>query len=183
MMRILFVAAVDFELNVARAAWAGCPADYLIGGWGGEATRRALEAAFARDSSHDLVVDLGIAGGRPGGPAIGDVVQVTVEQQGDRPGALLHQPAPCLALDFLPCATGNTVQALDDRFRQVDYDVETMEGAFFFETCLRQGCAFAEIRAVSNVVGERDHDRWNIPLALQNLQEALTLFKTKLSCI
>jgi len=181
MMRILFVAAVDFELNVARAAWTGCPADYLLGGWGGEATRRSLETAFARDVRYDLVVDVGIAGGRPGGPAVGDVVQVTVEQHGDRPGQLLYQPAPCPALDFLPCVTGNTVQALDDRFRQVDYDIETMEGADFFEACLRQGCAFAEVRAVSNAVGEHDHGRWNIPLALQNLQSALITFRNNLS--
>ncbi len=182
MMRILFVAAVDFELNVARAAWAGCPADYLLGGWGGEATRRSLETVFARGVCYDLIVDVGIAGGCPGGPAVGDVVQVTVEQKGDRPGVLLHQPAPCPALDFLPCVTGNTVPALDDRFRLVEYDIETMEGADFFEICLRQGCAFAEIRAVSNVVGEQDHTRWNIPLALQNLQDALSLFKNQLSC-
>ena len=176
-MRILFVAAVDFELDAARAAWAGCPADYLLGGWGAVATRQALEAALSGDVRYDLVVDVGIAGGRPGGPAVGDVVQVVAERCGDRPGPLLRQPAPCPALDFLPAATGNTIQQLDDRFRQVDYDVETMEGAAFFEVCLQQGVPFAEIRAVSNVVGETDHDRWNIPLALKNLQKALETFK------
>ena len=180
-MRILFVAAVDFELDAVRAAWDGCPADYLLGGWGSEATQRALQAVFARGARYDLVVDAGIAGGRPGGPAVGDVVQVTVEQRGDRPGVLLHQPSACPQLDFLPKATGNTVPVLDDRFRQVDYDVETMEGADFFEACLQQGCGFAEIRAVSNVVGERDHSRWDIPLALQNLRSALTTFRNNLT--
>ena len=182
-MRILFVAAVDFELDAVRAAWSGCPADYLLGGWGGEETQRALQAAFSQGVRYDLVVDVGIAGGRPGGPAIGDVVQVTVEQRGECPGVLLRQPAACPLLDFLPQATGNTVPVLDDKFRQVDYDVETMEGAAFFETCLQEGCDFAEIRAVSNVVGERDHARWDIPLALENLTRALETFKKSLKCI
>ena len=181
-MRILFVAAVDFELNAVRAAWGGCPADYLLGGWGCEATQRALQTAFAQGVCYDLVVDAGIAGGRPGGPAVGDVVQVIFEQRGERPGLLLHQPKACPQLDFLPKATGNTVPVLDDRFRQVEYDVETMEGAAFFEACLQQGCDFAEIRAVSNVVGEHDHTRWDIPLALQKLQQALETFKKALSC-
>jgi len=197
-MRILFVAAVDFELDAARAAWAGdhsvmpgsdlpvmpgpdrASAAFLCAGWGAEATRQALEKAFADEIRYDWVVDVGIAGGRPGGPAIGDVVQVTTERYGDRPGPLLRQPAPCPALDFLPMAAGNTVQQLDDRFRQLNYDVESMEGAAFFEVCLQQGCAFAEIRAVSNVVGETDHARWDIPLALRNLQTALQTLKTKL---
>ncbi|MBO4841833.1 MAG: hypothetical protein J5478_00480 [Bacteroidales bacterium] len=181
-MRILFVAAVEFELNAVRSAWGGCPADYLLGGWGAEPTRRTLESAFAAGARYDLVVDAGIAGGRPGGPAVGDVVQVVAEQWGDRPGVLLQQPVSRPALDFLPRVTGNTVPALDDRFRQVTYDIETMEGAAFFEACLRQGCGFAEIRAVSNVVGERDHTRWNIPLALQSLQQALETYKKALSC-
>jgi futalosine hydrolase len=180
-MRILFVAAVDFELEAARAAWEGFPADYLLGGWGAGSTRPALEQQFSGGATYDLVINVGIAGGRPGGPAIGDVVHVISERFGEQPGFLLRQPAPCQALAFLPVAAGNTVQQLDDRFRQVEYDVETMEGAAFFAFCLQQGCAFAEIRAVSNVVGERDHARWNIPLALQNLQSALRTFRNNLS--
>ena len=72
------------------------------------------------------------------------------------------------------------MQQLDDRFRQLNYDVESMEGAAFFEVCLRQGCTFAEIRAVSNVVGETDHARWDIPLALERLKAALQLFINRL---
>ena len=190
-MRILFVAAVDFELDAARSAWIGAlpvmpgpdpasHADFLCVGWGAEATRQALEQAFSGADRYDLVVEVGIAGGRPGGPAIGDVVQVTTERHGNRPGPLLRQPASFPVLDFLPVAAGNTVQQLDDRFRQVDYDVESMEGAAFFEACLRHGCAFAEIRAVSNVVGETDHARWDIPLALARLEAALKLMCNRL---
>ena len=66
-----------------------------------------------------------------------------------------------------------------DRFRQVAADVETMEGAAFFETCLRHGVPFAEIRAVSNFTGERDHARWDIPLALRHMEAALQTLKTR----
>ena len=200
-MRILFVAAVDFELDAARAAWAGDPsvmpgsdpsvmpgsdrasAAFLCGGWGADATQQALEKAFSRGADYDLVVDIGIAGGRPGGPAVGEVVHVVTERHGERPATLFRQPAPCPALDFLPVAAGNTVQQLDDRFRQVDYDVESMEGAAFFEFCLQRGCDFAEIRAVSNVVGEKDHAKWNIPLAIRNLQTVLETFRNACTCI
>ena len=139
-----------------------------------------LEEQFSEGFTCDLIVDVGIAGARPGGPAIGEVVQVMTERRGEQSGLMLRQPAPCPALDFLPVAAGNTVQELDDRFRQVEYDVETMEGAAFFAFCLQRGCAFAEIRAVSNVVGERDHARWNIPLALRNLQSALRTFRNNI---
>ena len=45
--------------------------------------------------------------------------------------------------------------------------------ASFFAACLRHGVPFAEIRAVSNRIGERDRSRWDIPLALSRLQAAL----------
>ena len=55
-----------------------------------------------------------------------------------------------------------------------------MEGAAFFEACLEAGIPFAEIRSVSNTVGEADRSRWDIPLALAKLHEALSLtFRNK----
>ena len=171
-MPILFVAAVDFELDVARAVWAGQPARFLCTGMGAVSTVRALETAIA-DGGFDRVVDLGLAGSYREDLPIGTVVHVLREQYGERPGELLLQNAPWPELDFLPDATGNTVQQLDDRYRRVTADVESMEGAAFFETCLRHGLPFAELRAVSNAVGERDHARWDIALALRNLEAAL----------
>ena len=178
-MSILFVAAVDFELDVARRAWKGLPADFLCAGVGAGATERALSAAFSEGARFDRVVDLGIAGSCRADLPLGSVVHVTAEQFGDRPGALLRNPDPWPELSFLPQVTGNTVPALEDRFRRVDADVETMEGAAFFETCLRHGVPFAEIRAVSNFTGERDHARWDIPLALRHLEVALQTLKTR----
>ncbi|MEA1896327.1 MAG: futalosine hydrolase [Bacteroidota bacterium] len=48
-------------------------------------------------------------------------------------------------------------------------DIETMEGAAVFYVCLMEELAFAQIRAISNYVGERDKSKWDIPLATTNL--------------
>ena len=48
-------------------------------------------------------------------------------------------------------------------------DIETMEGAAFFYICAREKIPFISLRAISNRVERRDRNRWNIPLALDNL--------------
>lgn len=180
-MKVLFLAAVDFELDAARRAWGDAPAVFHVGGVGAGATRQALESLLGGEGWFDRVVNVGIAGsGTPAFP-LGSVVHVTSERFGENPERLLIQPAPWPELDFLPKASGNTLQVLDAQYRRVPADVETMEGAAFFEACLADGIPFAEIRAVSNHVGETDHARWDIPLALQNLESALRRLKTYLS--
>jgi len=52
-------------------------------------------------------------------------------------------------------------------------DVETMEGAAFCYVCLQEGIKFMQIRSVSNYVEERDTEKWNIPLAIKNLNKKL----------
>jgi len=48
-------------------------------------------------------------------------------------------------------------------------DIETMEGAAFFYICAREKIPFISLRAISNRVERRDRNKWNIPLALENL--------------
>lgn len=48
-------------------------------------------------------------------------------------------------------------------------DIETMEGAAIFYSCLLTGVPFACIRAISNRVEPRSKNNWNIPLAISNL--------------
>ena len=176
-MKSLFLAATDFELDAARRAWQGADAEFRVSGWGAEATVRALETAFAAEGPFDRVVDLGIAGSGMEQLPPGAVAHVVAEHHGDRPGAWLRNPSPWPELAFLPQATGRTIQELDDRWRREPADIESMEGAAFFEVCLRYGVPFAEIRAVSNPVGETDRSRWDIPLALRQLETALTRLK------
>jgi futalosine hydrolase len=69
-------------------------------------------------------------------------------------------------------ATGSdaTRKRLENKFNP---DIETMEGATFFYICKRENLRFLAIRAISNVVEQRNRDKWNIPLALDNLSEKL----------
>jgi futalosine hydrolase len=50
--------------------------------------------------------------------------------------------------------------------------IESMEGAAFFYVCILEKVPFIELRSISNVVGERDRRKWDIPLALESLRKA-----------
>jgi futalosine hydrolase len=57
-------------------------------------------------------------------------------------------------------------------------DVESMEGAAFFRGCSRLSENYFQIRAVSNYVEKRDKSKWDIPLAINNLNNfVITLIK------
>ena len=52
-----------------------------------------------------------------------------------------------------------SADALEKRF---DVAVESMEGAAAAQVCLALGVPFAELRGISNVVGERDKRAWDV---------------------
>jgi futalosine hydrolase len=54
--------------------------------------------------------------------------------------------------------------------------VESMEGAAAAQVCTALDVPFAELRAVSNPVGERDKALWDIPLALNRVNRAVLGF-------
>ena len=90
------------------------------------------------------------------------------------------QPEQEAALAEIPCATGVTVQRIVEENTSESHpfpgpvtDVETMEGAAFFYVCLCEKIPCLSLRAISNRVGERDKSKWNIPLALQQLEATL----------
>jgi futalosine hydrolase len=70
------------------------------------------------------------------------------------------------------CATGSeaTAKRLKEKFNP---DIETMEGATFFYICSRENIPFLALRSISNMVGPRNKDNWDIGLALYNLSEKL----------
>ncbi len=69
-------------------------------------------------------------------------------------------------------STGSLVEAeyIKEKFSA---DIENMEGAAVFYTCLQESVPFVEIRSVSNRVGITDKASWNIPLAVKNLSEVV----------
>jgi futalosine hydrolase len=62
------------------------------------------------------------------------------------------------------------IEAIRRKFKP---DIETMEGAAFFYTCLFHDLPFAEIRSVSYMVEPRNPENWNISLAISNLNSTL----------
>jgi len=66
--------------------------------------------------------------------------------------------------------TYQNISFLNTRYRP---DIETMEGAAFFYTCLLKGIPCIQLRAISNPVGERDKKFWDTDLAMKSLQNIL----------
>jgi futalosine hydrolase len=66
--------------------------------------------------------------------------------------------------------TESTIEKLRNKFNP---DIETMEGATFFYICARENISFLALRAVSNMVVPGRSDKWEIPLALENLSEKI----------
>lgn len=63
--------------------------------------------------------------------------------------------------------------ALQARF---DLSIESMEGAAAAQVCNAFGVPFAELRAVSNIVGERDKAAWDIPSAVRSVNRAVLAY-------
>lgn len=93
-------------------------------------------------------------------------------------GKLINKQAQ--DFDFLPRAHGLTVNRVSGhrdsiaRLRKTyTGDLESMEGAGVFYVCLQEGTPFLAIRSVSNHVEPRQRDQWNLPLAIEQLNQTL----------
>jgi futalosine hydrolase len=87
-------------------------------------------------------------------------------------------PPPSAALSGLPSVdaiTVNTVhgdaKSVADISRRFHPQVESMEGAAFMYACLIQRVAFAQVRAVSNIVERRNRAAWKLPDAIRRLTD------------
>ncbi|MBK8564227.1 MAG: hypothetical protein IPN76_13040 [Saprospiraceae bacterium] len=63
--------------------------------------------------------------------------------------------------------------SIDAVLKQYPSDVESMEGAAFFLACLMAGQPFLEIRSISNLVEARNREAWDLPKAIQQLNNVL----------
>lgn len=52
-----------------------------------------------------------------------------------------------------------------------------MEGYGVAEAAIQAGLPVIEIRAISNLIGPRERDKWNIPEALTQLERLFSLLK------
>ncbi len=69
--------------------------------------------------------------------------------------------------------TVNTVhgnaESINKTIKLFDPDIESMEGAAFFRACENLPSDCLQIRAISNYVEKRDKSKWDIPLAIKNV--------------
>jgi len=81
---------------------------------------------------------------------------------------------------FVSCstitATSSRAKGLFDLYCPV---MESMEGAAAAHIALHYNIPFLEIRGASNLVGKRDKDAWNLPLAFENSCACLMAFLQK----
>ena len=83
-------------------------------------------------------------------------------------------------LNNLLLATGVTVNtvhgnavSIQSFMKRQHVDVESMEGAAFMFSCKLHKTRHIQIRSVSNYIEDRDVTRWNVPLAVKNLNQLL----------
>jgi futalosine hydrolase len=83
-------------------------------------------------------------------------------------------------INRLPRTAGVTVNTVHGNAKNIaaflqrnPVDVETMEGAAFLFSCKLHKIRNIQIRSVSNYIEDRDVSKWNITLAVQNLNKFL----------
>ncbi len=81
--------------------------------------------------------------------------------------------------------TVNKVHGNEENIKKIsslfDADVESMEGAAFLRGCARLSENYYQLRAVSNYVEKRDKSKWNMPLAINNLNTFVVSLITDLN--
>ena len=85
-----------------------------------------------------------------------------------------------------PVVTGvsvNTISTNPIHIQQIRQQyhpfLESMEGAAMHYVCLKNCIPFIQIRAISNMVGERDKKRWKLKESIVSLNDYLTEYLTR----
>lgn len=192
---ILVVAATEMELAGLPAQFAD-DVRFFASGAGVPVTVMRLTELLAREQFR-LVINIGIAGSYAMDVPVGSVFRITEDSFADLGIETEQGFVPLREFPFcppevsslneggsasvelnLPTAIGHTFNTVHGSVESIarlniSEGLETMEGAAVQMVCRHFGIPHVQIRAVSNYVEPRDPSRWNIPLAIQNL-EAVT---------
>jgi futalosine hydrolase len=174
--------------TAAGLAWsvrAHRPAAILQVGVGGAYLGSFLSIGLAMLADADLELDLGVAGdagwadfealrvpllpARPGEPAAPDRAVPTDARWTGLLASASGLPRGRFATLDAVTADVERGAAMQRRF---DVSIESMEGAAAAAVAARLGVPFAELRAVSNLVGERDRARWDLRGAVRAATDA-----------
>ncbi len=166
----------------------------------------ALMMGKHMNTTIDLAINAGVCGAFNKNRSLGEVLLVTKDilsemgaEEGpdfltfeklQLPGQTkfeLNNLPKCLVNSKLPTVSGitvNTVHGNNETINKVvnlfSPDVESMEGAAFFAGCDGFKADYIQMRAISNYVEKRDKSKWNLPLAIQNLNNELIQLVTQL---
>lgn len=171
------------------------PAAVLQVGIGGAYVGSFLSVGMAMLATEDVQLDLGLrrpegwadwgALGFPLRPRHPDLLVADAVDRGTETVQVVAVPTDRALTDAIAAATGlprGRFATLDAVTHDVhlgtamqaafDVSVESMEGAAAAHTALALGIPFAELRAVSNVVGERDKAHWDLRGAVRVVRDA-----------
>lgn len=79
----------------------------------------------------------------------------------------------CIATGMTTLYSHGHSEKIDKIHETLHGQIENMEGAAFFYASLMKKIPFLSIRAISNFVEPRNTSSWNIPLAVNNLNEKM----------
>ncbi|MDO8951791.1 MAG: futalosine hydrolase [Draconibacterium sp.] len=180
----------------------GTQIDILITGIGTTFTAFHLTNAL-RDKKYNFVINVGIAGSLTGELNIGDVVSVVSDEFADLGIEKENEFLTLFETGFMDenefpfehgilkatesngffelkkvrgittnISHGRTSSIADIKSKFTAH-VESMEGAVVLYVCNWFGVPCFQIRSISNYVESRDSAKWNIPLALEKLNDAV----------
>lgn len=181
MTKFLFIAATDLEVAPLRPVFEGRHPIVVVGMGSVEmsiGTIRAIERYCP-----DMVVNIGIAGAIDRSIAIGEVVVVASDYVADH-GAWRDEQQKFVPFkqtiyksDFsalnLRIVTGRTVTMACSPLVADGSQVETMEGAAFFAAAQACGVRAAQIRSISNYVGDQ-RSEWRVDEAVEALKSSVS---------
>ena len=190
-MRILAVCATNFER--ARIALPEKVQTLLCGVGPVEAAARTAAALVGE--RYDLVLNIGIAGAFEGRAAVGESCVVAADfveldrENGEAlrlpPGDRLYSRAQSdpslvemLAESGIPQRTGVTVSRVTtaastcERLSALGAEIESMEGFAVLRAAELAHVRALELRGISNLVGPRASETWNVAAAFAALADA-----------
>ncbi|MFV0505932.1 MAG: futalosine hydrolase [Bacteroidales bacterium] len=170
--------------------------DFCVSGVGTVATSFSLTRTLSTSNIYNLLINVGICGSFTRELELGQVVEVGTEIftdlgiEGDKgfvplSGSKLldrnaHPYKEGLLINTHPQfgdltnVLGSTSDVCHTNYSSIDRivnifnpDTESMEGAAFFYVAKHFDTPFAQVRAVSNYVGERDKSKWKIDEAVE----------------
>lgn len=201
-MKILVVAATKEEVSPVLKSSPRQYVDFLITGVGMVATAFHLGRRLAEVPHYDLVLNVGIAGAIDYSLPIGSVVNITedtfselgaedhdnwisISEMGFGTGtyySYYNDRDPILA--SLPTCKAITVNRIHGSEKSIKLlknqypwaQTESMEGAAVFYAAQQTQLSVLQIRSISNLVEPRNRENWNIPHAVESLNDWLTRF-------